>query len=138
MSFMEDLGLDGFLGDVKDVAKSVTDIYGTFWGADQQLQQAKYQQDLQALELELKRQNLTLAKDSATQNAELQKLYAQYQLTNAQRQLTGASLFGANGFDVGMGNINNTLAAGSRYNSIMLWLTVAGIGLAVLQYAKRR
>lgn len=95
--------------------------------------------DYASTDLELTEQKaaIDIAKTQADTQKQMQALQAQYQLKIAQQQLANASIWDANGLATSMGNMQRLVAGNGGQNSIMLYLTVAGLALAWLTYVKR-
>lgn len=116
-------GIKDALNGAGNIAKDALGIWKDYASTDLQLTEQKAAIDI--------------AKTQADTQKQMQELQAQYQLKIAQQQLANASIWDANGLATSMGNMQRLVAGNGGQNSIMLYLTVAGLAIAWLTYVKR-
>ncbi len=131
------------LGDAVDVfTKGVTqvvDVAGKVADAKFSWQTRKLDQQLKTSQLMQAQQQIKLNNFMTENQVEIAKVKAQAELKRAQDSANNGyfDLLQAN-MNTGIGNIQSTLNGQGSGSNIMLWLTVAGVGLAALQYVKGR
>lgn len=82
---------------------------------------------------------LDLARVQSDTGAKIATLQAQAQLANAQRQaLNTANGYGYPNLDQSLANMGTILSNQGGTSNLMLWLTVAGVAIAVLQFMKKK
>lgn len=82
---------------------------------------------------------LDLARVQSDTQAKIATLQAQAQLANAQRQaLNTANGYGYPNLDQSLANMGTILSNQGGASNLMLWLTVAGVAIAVLQFMKKK
>lgn len=132
------------LGDAVDIFTSgvtkVVDVAGKVADAKFSWQTRQLDQKLKTSQIMQSEQQIKLNNFMATNQVEIAKVNAQAQLKRAQDAAANPGLYDllqAN-MSTGLGNIQTTLNGQSGGNNIMLWLTLAGVGFAALQYMKGR
>jgi hypothetical protein len=130
MSWIDDIGLSDALSTAKSAATDVMGLYKDYNASTFDMKNQQLQTDIQLA-------NLNNAKIQLNTQSQLQQMQSQYQLKMAQGQLNNASFYAGSGLDMTPGNMNTILGRSTGSNSLMMWLTVAGIGIAVLQYLKK-
>jgi hypothetical protein len=129
---------------LKDIATTATQLFGAGMGLVSAVDNFQYQREARSLDLLNKTSALDLertftgakidiAKTQATTAAEIARYQATAQLNQAKAVASGDYNLATI-----MGNINARIAGMSGSNSLMLWLAVAGVGIAALQYFKGR
>lgn len=120
------------VGKVIDVASKVSNAKFSW-------QERNLDQKLKASQIQQAQQQINLNNFMATTNVEIAKVRAQAELKRAQdAAANGYFDLLQNNMNTGIGNIQSTLNGQGSGSSIMLWLTVAGVGFAALQYMKGR
>lgn len=131
------------LGDAVDVFASgvgkVVDVAGKVADAKFSWQTRQLDAKLKTSQLMQANQQINLQNFMATNQVEIAKVQAQAQLKRAQDAANNGyfDLLQAN-MQTGIGNLQSTLNGQGGGTNIMLWLTVAGVGFAALQYMKGR
>ena len=125
---------------LQSATKSVVDVA-------QGVANAKFQWQSQDLDVKLKNAQINSANNqlklqTSLQDTQLQiaKINAQNQLAMAQAGIFGIGSFNADNINQALANVSTTLRGGqaSGGSSIMLWLTVAGVAFAAMQYFKSK
>lgn len=81
---------------------------------------------------------LDLSRVQSDTQMQIAKLQAQAQLASAQRgAMLTANGYGYPNLDQSLANLGTIIGNGNGSNQIMLWLTVAGLVIAVLQFKKK-
>lgn len=134
--------MSGF--DFGQVADIFTSGVGKVVDVASKVAEAKFSWQQRNLDMQLKNAQILQQKSQiqlgtfiAKNNAEIQKVQAQAQLQQAQDAAKYGyfDLMQAN-MSTGIGNVSSAINRQGAGGSIMLWLTVAGVGIAVLQYVK--
>lgn len=117
---------------LRDIASTATDLFGAYLGVQSAMNNAKYAQQSQQLDLLNRSATLDINRAMTGAQVDIARLQASAAVKAAARQEEYA------GYDLAtiMGNINARIAGMGSGSSLMLWLTVAGVGFAALQYFK--
>jgi hypothetical protein len=124
---------DAFSG-IQAIGSGAIDLTKSLAGAYMGIQQ-------QALTVQSQQAAIDIAKVNAANNQKINLMQADYQLRNAQLMTnSGANLYSSSGISQAIGNMQTMAAQALNGNggSTMLLLTIAGVVLAYLQYAKRK
>lgn len=130
---------------LKSIATTATELFGAGMGLVSAVDNFQYQREARSLDLLNKTSALDLertftgakidiAKTQATTAAEIARYNAIGQLNQAK---AGAAYSDYNLSTI-MGNINARIAGLGGNNTLMIWLAVAGVGIAAMQYFKGR
>lgn len=119
---------------LQDAAKTVGDLFGSYLGLQSTLNNAKYAQQSQQLDLLNRTAQIDINRTMTGAQVDIAKAQAQAAVNIAQGRAA------ATNYDLSnvLGNVNARIAGLSSGNSLMLWLTVAGVGIAALQFFKAR
>lgn len=82
--------------------------------------------------------NRQVTQYNAETNAQIAKLQADYALSRAQAQVKTAAIFDAANINQALANLSHRMGVTSGTDKTMLILTVIGLGIAWMQYAKRK
>lgn len=82
--------------------------------------------------------NRDVAQYTMQTNAQIEKIQADAALKKAQTQANYSGFLDTANMNQAMANINSRLAGVGGTNNVMLWLTVAGVAVAVMQYMRSR
>lgn len=130
MSWFDELSFNDISSSVKSVAGSAVDLWKDYNAANLDLYKFNATNAVQMAQI-------NAAATNAQTQAQLQAMQSNYQLKLAQGQLNNASLYANNGLDMQLGNMNTILGRSAGTSSLMTWLAVAGVVLAVMQYVKK-
>ena len=131
---MFDLG--GFTDFLKNATKQVADVAGTIADAQFGWQSRSLDLAKQRTELAAANNQLTIQRTVSDAQVEIAKLQAKNALQQAQTGYGGIDSLNADNINQAIANLQSRIIGGSSNNSWMLWLTVAGVGFAALQYFK--
>lgn len=130
MSWTDELSLSDVWSGAKSVATSAVDLWKDYNTTNLDLQKINASSAVQMAQI-------NAAQTQAQTQAQLQAMQSNYQLRMAQGQLNNASLYANNGLDMQLQNMGTILNNGLGGNNLMMWLTVAGLVIAALQYVKK-
>lgn len=130
---------------LKDIATTATQLFGAGMGLVSTIDNFNYQREARSLDLlnrssalDLERTftgaKIDIAKTQAQTASEIARYNAVAQVNTAK---AGAAYSDYN-LSAVMGNINARIAGMGSSNQLMLWLAVAGVGFAALQFFKGR
>ena len=119
---------------ISGAVKTAGELFGSVLGMQQTVNAAKYAAESQQIDLLNRRAQLDINRTVTGAQVDIAKLQASAAVKAAQRQeqYSGADL------STVLSNVNARIAGMTSSNSLMLWLTIAGVGIAYLQYAKGR
>lgn len=137
---------------LKSIATTATELFGAGMGLVNTIDNFQYQRqsrelDLQARGIDLLNRGSALdlertftgAKiDIAKTQAQTASEIARYNAVAQVNQAKAGAAYSDYNLATVMGNINARIAGMGSGNSMMLWLAVAGVGIAALQYFKGR
>lgn len=126
MSFFDDIREFG--SAIGDAASSTLDLYKSFQSAELGYQSAQLNQQMSLAQI-------NAMKTKSQTDAQIAQIQAQSQL--AQAQTMSRFWTGLNGTDQSMANIQTMFGRATQGNNLMMWLTVAGLVLAAMQYMKK-
>lgn len=128
---------DGFGGVVKEAASTAAGLFGSALQVASTIDNYKFTQAQRQLELTKANANLDIQRTVTGAQVDIAKAQAASAIRSAQFS-SAYGLNGQNDLSTILGNINARIAGIGGSGSIMLWLTVAGVGFAALQYFKGR
>lgn len=119
---------------LKDAAATVTDLFGAGFGVVSALDNFSYARDARNLDLLERSAAIDINRTFTGAKIDIAKAQANAAVNAAKRQEA------VSGYDLStvLGNVNARIAGMSSGNSLMLWLTVAGVGIAALQFFRGR
>lgn len=125
--------LDGFKDGLQSFATTTEDLFGSVANVYKSFDNISYQRSQRELNTALQMGQLDLQKTQTYAALDIAKLQAQGAIKNAQAQ----SAFSDYNLNQTMANIQRQLAGGGGGSNLMLWLTVAGVGIALFQVMKK-
>jgi uncharacterized protein YdbL (DUF1318 family) len=114
--------------------KTAGELFAGYLGVTSAINNAKYTLESQKLDLLRASSAIDVSRTVTAANADIAKLQAQAAIERARGQTSA----GQSDLSTILGNINARIAGTSSTNQLMLWLTVAGVGFAAMQYFKGR
>ena len=123
MSWADDIGLTDVSSAIKSVATDTLSIYGDYNKTQNQIALMDAQRQIALA-------NLGAATTQAQSQASIEQLRAQYAIRAAQAGNFSTA-------DVLNSNIAGMVSRAGGSNQLMLWLAIAGLGVAVLQYLRK-
>jgi hypothetical protein len=119
---------------LKSAASTVTELFGAGFGVVSALDNFSYARDSRSLDLLERSAAIDINRTFTGAKIDIAKAQANAAVNAAKR---GEA---ASGYDLStiLGNVNARIAGMSSGNSLMLWLTVAGVGIAALSFFKGR
>lgn len=119
---------------VSEAAKTVTDLIGSGFGAVAAWDNLQFARQARQVDLQNRSAAIDINKSMTGAQVEIAKLQASGAVKAAQRQEANAGL----DLSTILGNVNARISGMSKDNGMMMWLAVAGVGFAALQYFKGR
>lgn len=125
---------------LSDAVNTATNLFGAAAGVVSSIDNYKFTQQQRQLDLLKQSSAIDVQRTYTQAQLDIAKAQAQAAVQRAQSQATGAGFASNLGQDFStiLGNINARIAGNSNGGNLMLWLTIAGVGIAVLQYTKGR
>lgn len=123
-----------------EAVNTATNLFGAAAGVVSSIDNYKFTQQQRQLDLLKQSSSIDLQRTFTTAQLDIAKAQAQaaVQRAQAQAQSNGFIANAGQDFSTILGNINARISGNGSGGNLMLWLTVAGVGIAVLQYAKSR
>lgn len=125
---------------LSDAVTTATDLFGAAAGVVSSIDNYKFTQQQRQLDLLKQSSAIDVQRTYTQAQLDIAKAQAQAAVQRAQSQSTGAGFASNLGQDFStiLGNINARISGNSNGGNLMLWLTIAGVGIALLQYTKGR
>ena len=119
---------------LKSAASTVTELFGAGFGIVSALDNFRYARDARGLDMMERSAAIDINRTFTGAKVDIAKAQANAAINAAKRQEA------ISGYDLStiLGNVNARIAGMGSSNSLMLWLAVAGVGIAALQYFKGR
>jgi hypothetical protein len=119
---------------LKDAVTTATDLFGAYLGVKSAFNNASYAEKAQGLDLLQRSASIDISRTMTAAQVDIARAQANAAVKSAQRGEANA------GYDLStiLGNVNARIAGLGSGNTLMLWLAVAGVGIAALQYFKGR
>lgn len=124
--------------NLANVTKTLSDVTNTVANGIFQFQNAKLDLAQKKASIANELAQASIQKTYADTSVQLAKIQAQNALKSAQQDPNSLAGWSVDNINNALANLNARMTASSSGNNIMLWLTVAGVGFAALQYFKRR
>lgn len=117
-----------------DAAKTATELFGAGMGLVAAFDNLSYARESRSLDLLQRSAAIDINRTFTGAKIDIAKAEAEAAVAAAKRQTVNS------GYDLStiLGNVNARIAGMSSGNTLMLWLTVAGVGIAALQFFKGR
>lgn len=121
---------------LKDAATTAADLFSSGFGLVNAVDTYNYNRQARSLDLLKQSAAIDISRTMTGAQVDIAKLQASGAVKIAQRQEAQAGT--DPNLSTIMGNINARIAGMTSGNSLMLWLTVAGVGIAAMQFFKGR
>lgn len=127
---------------LSDAVTTATNLFGAAAGVVSSIDNYKFTQQQRQLDLLKQSSSIDLQRTFTTAQLDIAKAQAQAAVQRAQSaaQSGGFAANAGQDFSTVLGNINARIAGNNSGGSgnLILWLTVAGVGIAALQYVKSK
>lgn len=138
MSLFDDFSLGGVTNFLSSATKSVVDVASSIADAKFGWQSRNLDLLTKEAQIDAAKNQIKIGNTISDAQVQLAKIQAQNALTQAQNGFNGIESLNADNVGQAIANLNARITGQSSGPNVMLWLTVAGVAFAALQYFKAK